>query len=103
MTGTAGAARGLHQPHGFVEIGLGAQRVGDRVDVGADVDRDDVGALFGQRDGMAAPLAARGAGDDGDGVVEFTHDRKRTYSIQKDRVPGQFCHDSGVIRHERRQ
>ena len=31
-----------------------------------DVDGDDVGALFGQPDGVAAALTPRGAGDEGD-------------------------------------
>ena len=48
---------------------LVGQWVGNRVDIGADVDGDDVGTLLGQRDGMAAALAPRRAGDDGDGVV----------------------------------
>jgi hypothetical protein len=59
----------LHQPRGFFEIGFGRQWVGDRVDIGANIDGDDVGALLGQRDGVAAALPARRAGDDGDGVV----------------------------------
>ena len=75
------AAGGLDQPCGLVEIGFGPQRVGNRVDIGADVHGDDVGALFGQRHGVAATLAARGAGDDGDRVVEFTHDGQRTWRL----------------------
>ena len=37
-----------------------------RVDLRRDVDGDDVGALFGQPDGVAAALTPRGAGDEGD-------------------------------------
>ena len=40
-------------------------RVGDRVDLRGDVDRDDVGALFGQSDRVAAALTAGGPGDEG--------------------------------------
>ena len=68
------AAGRLDESCGLVEIGFGAQRVGNRLDVGANIHGDDVCALFGQCDGVAAALAARRAGDDGDGVVEFTHD-----------------------------
>jgi hypothetical protein len=37
-----------------------------RVVVRRNVDGDDVGALFGQPDGVAAALTPRGAGDEGD-------------------------------------
>ncbi len=64
----------LDQLHGLCELGFGPQGVGDRLEISADVDGDDVGALLGQRDGVAAALPARGPGDDGNHVVEFTHD-----------------------------
>jgi len=51
------AAGGFDQPCGLVEIGFGAQRVGNCLDVGADINGDDVCALFGERDGVAAALA----------------------------------------------
>ena len=48
-------------------------RVGHARDLRADVDRDDVSALLGESDGVAAALAARGAGDEGDLAFEFSH------------------------------
>ena len=68
-TGTTFRPAARHQLRGVVEIRFSRQRVGDRVDIGADIDGDDVGALLGQGDGMAAALAAGRAGDDRDGVV----------------------------------
>ena len=50
-TGTTARPASRTNCAGLREIGWGAQGVGDGVDIGADVDRDDVGALFGQRDG----------------------------------------------------
>ena len=67
------ASGGLDQPYGLVEIGLGAQRVRNSVDIRADVDGDDVGTLLGERDGVATTLPPGGAGHYGDGVIEFTH------------------------------
>ena len=89
------AAGVSHQLRGFVRSDLVAQRVRDRVDIGADVHRDDVGALFSERDGVAAALAAGRPGDHGDGVVEFTHDGNvPAYSTQNDRDAEPVCHDS---------
>jgi len=56
------ASGGLDQPYGLVEIGLGAQRVRNSVDIRADVDGDDVGTLLGERDGVATTLPPGGAG-----------------------------------------
>ncbi len=56
---------GLGQVSG-VDIGYA-----HRVDLLADVDGDDVGALLGQPDGVAAALAARRAGDEGDLALEL--------------------------------
>lgn len=50
----------------LVEVLPGAQRVGHRVQVGAQVDRDDVGALLGQADRVRTALAAGRAGNEGD-------------------------------------
>ena len=52
-----------HQPDGLVEVGRRGQRVGDRLEVAAQVDPDDVGALAGQPQGVAPALAAGRAGD----------------------------------------
>lgn len=56
----------LHLVDRLVEI-LG-RRHGERdaVELLADVDRDDVGAFFGETDRMAAALSSRRAGDEGD-------------------------------------
>ena len=72
MTGTTLRAVAF-KLHGLIEIGFSCQGVGDSVDIGTQVYGDDVGALLRECDGMTATLAARGAGDDGHGVVEFTH------------------------------
>ena len=56
----------LDQADGLGEVLRGGQRVRVRLDLLADVDGDDVGALLGQPDGVAAALTARGAGDEGD-------------------------------------
>ena len=55
---------------GLVEIGPGRQGIGDGVEVGAAVDRDDVGALGGQRHRVGSALAARRAGDHCDAAYE---------------------------------
>ena len=58
------AAGLFHQPRGLGEILGGGHRIGDGVgDRLADVDRDDVGALSGQPDGMRTALPTRGPGD----------------------------------------
>src|SRR3954468_18559662 len=60
----------LHHVRGFGEVlrrGRGRGRV---VEAAADVDRDDVGALFGKPDRMAAALAPGGTGDERDLVLD---------------------------------
>ena len=74
---------GLHGVDASVERldlrdGLGkllrrGQRIGDRVDLRGDVDRDDVCAFLGQTDGVRASLPARGSGDEGDFAFEDSH------------------------------
>ncbi|KZO60227.1 hypothetical protein A2U19_02810 [Dietzia maris] len=41
----------------------------DGVDLRAEVDRDDVSALCGERDSMASALTARGSGDKDDAPI----------------------------------
>src|SRR5260370_33481419 len=50
----------------LVKIGPRGHRVRHVRHVGADVDADDVGALLGEADGVAAPLPTTHAGDEGD-------------------------------------
>ena len=66
-------AQGFDRRDRLVEVGLGRQRVGDGFDVGAAVDRDDVGAFGGQRHRMTAALTAGRAGDDRDAADELCH------------------------------
>ena len=87
---------GGDQAHGLSEVVLGAERVRNRVDVGADIHPDDVGALFGERYRVTAALAAGCAGDDGDGVVEFSHGRQRTRRALKGPAP--CCRDRASLR-----
>src|ERR1700756_5528867 len=61
LDGRAGVSR--QRDPGDVPGLLGGQPQ-HRADLGADVDRDDVRALPGQRDGVTAALAARRAGDE---------------------------------------
>ena len=51
---------------GLFQIARRRHPVGHRVDLLAQVDGDDVGALLGQPHGVAAPLAAGCPGDEGD-------------------------------------
>ena len=60
---------------GLLEIFRGGQRVADGLDVFAEVDGDDVGALFGQPNRVAAALAACGAGDECDLAFNASHGR----------------------------
>ena len=45
----------------------------DRVDIGADVDRDDVGAVSREAHRVGATLTSRGAADNRDFAVQQTH------------------------------
>ena len=49
------------------------QRVGVGLDVAADVDRDDVGPLLGQAEGMAPSLTPGCSGDESDLSLDATH------------------------------
>jgi hypothetical protein len=57
----------------LLQVVRAGQRVLDRVDVVAQVDRDDVGALLGQPHRVAAALAARRARDEGDLALHTPH------------------------------
>jgi hypothetical protein len=50
----------------LAQVGVGGHAVANRRVVTADVDRDDVGALFGQPHRMAAALTPRRSGDERD-------------------------------------
>ena len=63
----------LDQPDGLLQVVRPGQRVLDRGDVAAQVDRDDVGALPGQPHRVAAALAARRARDEGDFALDTSH------------------------------
>jgi hypothetical protein len=67
------AARLLDVLGGLLEVFRPGQRVAHGVDVGADVDGDDVGAFLGQPDGVAAALTARCAGDECDLALNASH------------------------------
>jgi hypothetical protein len=59
----------LHQCGGLCEVVSGGQGVVRGVDVAADVDTDDVGALLREADRMTAALAAPCSGDERNSVV----------------------------------
>ena len=63
----------LDRPHRLGELLRGAHLVAHRLQLGADVDRDDVGALLRQPDRVAPTLAAGGSGDEGDLALELSH------------------------------
>ena len=65
----------LDQPGGLLEVLRRGHRVADGLEVLAEVDRDDVGALFGQPDRMTAALSAGGAGDECDLAFNASHCR----------------------------
>src|ERR1700733_13568138 len=56
------------------EVLWGGHRVSDGGDLLANVDRDDVGALLGEPDRVAAALAARRTGDESDLAFKLSHD-----------------------------
>ena len=59
----------------LVEILAGRHRIGDAVDLFAQVERDDVGAFLGEPNRVAAALTARRARDEGDLPLELScHD-----------------------------
>ena len=58
---------------GLVEIFGSCERIMDRVDIGADVHRDDVGALSREAHRVGATLTSRRAADNRDFAVKQTH------------------------------
>src|SRR3954471_17503711 len=66
LGGDDAPARLLHQVRGVGEVGICSTRIGNTVDVLTDIDRDDVGAFFGEPDGMLTALATRCASDECD-------------------------------------
>ena len=72
--GQDGPAAGLFDKHRrLVEVLLRGHRIRRGVDIGERVDTDDVGALFGQADGMGSSLAPGYAGDECNFAVESSH------------------------------
>ena len=61
----------LDEVDGLVEILPARHRIGHAVDLVAQIERDDVGALFGEPNGVRAALAPCRAGDEGDLPVEL--------------------------------
>ena len=74
------AVVGLDQIGGLGKVCRCRMRVGQVVDRPADVDGDDVGALLGQPDRVAAALAARGAADERDLALNPAGHREVTLS-----------------------
>ena len=68
--GEHAAAEFLDRPLHLGEIIGRRERVGIRVDVAADVDDDDVGALLGHRERVCPPLTTRPARDESDLALE---------------------------------
>ena len=66
LGGHDAAVEGLDLLDRLGQVRRARHRVRDGRDLARDVDRDDVGAFFGQPDRVAAALAARRAGDEGD-------------------------------------
>ena len=65
------AATGLlDEVHGLVEVLAGGHRIGDAVDLFAEVDGDDVSAFLGESHRMRAALAACRPGDEGDFAIK---------------------------------
>lgn len=58
---------------GLVEVLGSCERVVDRADIGADVDRDDVGAVSRKAHRVGATLPSSGAADNRDFAVQQTH------------------------------
>src|SRR4051794_37003157 len=56
----------LDQIHGFVEVLRRGHLIPDAVDLATQIERDDVGALFGESDGMRTTLTAGRPGDECD-------------------------------------
>ncbi|GAA5135393.1 hypothetical protein GCM10023320_64840 [Pseudonocardia adelaidensis] len=85
---------GAHDPaverfdpgHGLGQVRRGRERVGDRVDLAADVDRDHVRALAREPQRVAAPLPPRRPGDQCDLALEPSA-----------HVPPPFLHDGGRL------
>ena len=61
----------LDEVHGLVEILRCRHRIGDAVDLVAQVERDDVGAFLGEPDGVGTPLTAGRARDEDDLPIEL--------------------------------
>jgi hypothetical protein len=62
-----------HELLGLGQVGVARHGVGDGRQVGAEVDGDDVGALFRQPDGVRATLPATRPRDERDLAVEQSH------------------------------
>jgi hypothetical protein len=60
----------LHEIDGLVEILAGGHRIGHTVDLLAEVDCDDVGALLGEPHRVGPALTACRAGDEGDSSIK---------------------------------
>ncbi|HTP18737.1 MAG TPA: hypothetical protein VMJ65_03985 [Solirubrobacteraceae bacterium] len=67
------AAELLDLRDGLVEILGSCERIVDRVDIGADVHRDDVGALSREAHRVGATLTSSGAADNRDFAVQRSH------------------------------
>ena len=73
LTGNDASALLLDEPDGLIEVLGAGVGIVDGVDVAADVQRDDVGAVGGKSGRMCATLASGRSGDEGDFAVQITH------------------------------
>src|SRR5215471_20942453 len=74
-SGEGAASSGLNAGKGFIEISAGGKRVAHRINVAAEVDQDDVGALFGQAQRVVTALTTGASGDEGDLPFYTSHSR----------------------------
>jgi hypothetical protein len=92
------AIQGLDEPNRLLEVGRRGARVRGAGDLGAQVERDDVGAILGQPDRVAAPLAAGSPGHERDLSVESSHLVLRHAETRRARTA---CTDCSVVSSKR--
>ena len=91
LTSDDPAAGVLDEFDRLLQIRRPSVRVVDRVDVGTDVQRDDVATVAGQPYGMRATLTPRGPGDERDPIVQSTHMFAPTFSARQHWIHQHRC------------